>query len=136
MKKCPRCGGEARRSHRHGFLQQRILGPLRIRPFRCRDCGVLIYRFSSNGADGHTATTTRIFEKPQNRNGQFKTLIADMRQKELELGLVKQNHGIGEELRRPNERTQAEGLTRAPKAAEEKRTAVADGPTSRSGLVN
>lgn len=113
MKKCPRCGGEARRSHKHGFLQTTILRRVGIRPYRCRDCGARFYRFSTNGADGNGSqkVTSQIFEQPEKKNGHFKELIAQISQKERELGLGKQEHGMADELRRLRERAAAEGLT-------------------------
>jgi len=113
MKKCPRCGGESRRSHTHGFIQKRVLNPIGIRPFRCRDCGNHFYRFSRHAHHANSEDQTSnasIFNQAKNGNGHFKELIAEIRAKEGELGLVKQDNHMADELRRLHERAEQEGL--------------------------
>ncbi len=115
MKKCPRCGGEARRSHKHGFLQKTILQTFGIGPFRCRDCGARFYRFSDNGKDSHHKDQTSnaaVLGQPKNGKEHFKELIAQIREKEGTLGLGKQDGHMADELRQLHERVQQEGLTR------------------------
>jgi len=111
MKKCPRCGGEGRRSHHHGVFQKTILQLIRIHPFRCRDCGNRFFRFSAHRTHHKDQTgSAPVFDQAK-RNGQFKEIIAQMHEKEGKLGLGKQEHGLGDELRRLHERAQQEGLT-------------------------
>ncbi len=113
MKKCPHCGGEARRSHKHGFLQRAILKPLGIRPFRCRDCGTRFYRFSLDWKDSHYKDQNgraAAFGQPKDSNGRFKELIAQMHVEEGELGLDKQDRHMTNELHRLHTRSEKEGL--------------------------
>ncbi len=113
-KKCPRCGGEARRSHKHGFFQKAILRPLGIHPFRCRDCGNRFYRFSPHSTHHkHQTGSPAGFGQPSNKNGHFKEIIAQVQEKEGKLGLGKQDHHMtADELRRLHERAQEEELAR------------------------
>jgi len=117
MRKCPRCGGEARKSQRRGFVQSRILKPLRIRRYRCRECGAAFYRFSTKS---HELTGSALFEfkQTQDGNGQFKELIDQIREKERELGLVEPRRHTTEELRELRERARAQGLSGSPSKQE------------------
>ena len=111
-KQCPRCGGEARRSHHHGLIQKTILRALSIRPYRCRDCGNRFFRFSANSSH-HSEPTSKVsvFDQPERKNGEFQEVIAQIRKKEAELGLGKQDQSMTDELRQLRDRVQEEGLT-------------------------
>jgi hypothetical protein len=110
-KQCPRCGGEARRSHHHGVFQKTILRALRVRPYRCRDCGNRFFRFSASSSHPKDqAASQTVFDQAPKKNGDFKQIIAQMREKESKLGLGKQDRHMTDELRRLHQQAKAEGL--------------------------
>jgi len=105
MKKCPRCGGQSRHSHKYGFLRIRILRPLGIHLFRCLDCRTHFYGFEFRNRE-----TTEILKKPQGGEHDLKQILTKMRAKEAELGLGKEDHSMTEELRQLHDKAEREGL--------------------------
>lgn len=94
MKICPRCGKNAHRSQSRGLIEKSVLKPIRIHPYRCRDCGLRFYRFSSHDhkkvgrADAGIAPRDQVRRRSENGKGEYQTILATLREGEQKVGLT------------------------------------------------
>ncbi len=94
MKTCPRCGKNAHRSQSRGLIEKKVLKPLRIHPYRCRDCRLRFYRFSRHDhrkvrrSDPGIVPNDHSQRRSKKDKSEYQTIVTTLREGEKKAGLA------------------------------------------------
>jgi len=109
MKTCPRCGKTSHRSQSRGLIEKKVLKPLRIHPYRCRDCGLRFYRFSTHDhkkvrrSDSGILPSDHGQRQSRKDKNEYQTILSTLREGEKKAGLTPEVETTPENLDTPTD---------------------------------